>query len=440
MKRLFTLIFAIMLVSPVFAQHSMFSKQFQRNKQPNSKLNRTKQFHANRNLHKNGPLAILQKMDSDLQQEYDAENSRWVNDMLEEFSYDANGNNTVDIYSFWNEDTQLYEPEGRQELRYIDGILSEQMYYDYDDFTNTWEAFMKSIFSYDEAGNMVLDNVYYFDGLDWVLVQKEECNYDVNRNLTLRILSFINEYGGEWMYSSKEEFTYNDNGFLTVSTSSYWDYFADDWLQSYKSENIYNGTGPQVIEVFHYTWDEDSIQWINEYKDEFTYDDYMNLVLVLEEEWNGSQWRKSFKTELTYNNAYPFDELIIPWMYMEEWQPLINHMPVEMISSEYLGSAYVLSDRTQFNFSEIIITGINNIESNQVGLYPQPANGYVTFEWESSNPASDLDLYDVNGRLVLQKKIEKNKAVDIQHLAPGLYFYRITDNQQHSISGKMSVR
>lgn len=328
----------------------------------------------------------------------------------------------------------------KQELIYNAGILTEQILFDWDGYTRTWEAFMKSIFSYDGAGNMVLAQSYYFDDPSWILVQKDERTYNGNGNMTMQIYSFWDESSGDWINSSKEELTYNSSGFLVDNISSTWDYFTGDWLKSHKSENIYNGSGPQIEKIFHYTWNEDSSQWINEFKDDFIYDGNMNLVQVIEQKWIGSQWINSYKTELTYNNAYPFNQLIIPWLYVEEWALLINHMPLEMISSEYLGSAYALSDRIRFNFSEINITSINNIESNQVGLYPQPANGYVTFEWQSSNPVSDLDLYGVNGKLVLQKKIEKNKAVAINHLAPGLYFYRITNNQQHSISGKMSVR
>ena len=440
MKKLFTLIFAFMLVSPVFAQHSRFSRQFQRSKQPNSTLYPTKQFHANTKFHKKGPLAILQKMDSSVEQEYDDVNNRWVNSWLEEFSYDAYGYNTIYFYSDWNPVTQLYEPVERQELSYSDGLLMEQAYFEWDDFTRNWEPAAKLNFSYDGAGNMVLAYTYIFDYQDWILYQKDECTYNGNGNMTLQISSFWDESRGEWLNGIMEERTYNSSGFLTVSATSYWDYSTNIWLNGEKSENIYNGKEPQIIEKIYSLWSEDISQWISIYKDKFTYDANMNLVLVLDQEWSGSQWINSYKTEFTYNNDYPFNELIIPWMYMEEWEPLINHMLVEMIGWEYDGSSTVLSYKNQYNFSEINITGINNIESNQVDVYPQPANGYVTFQWQSSNPASVLDLYDINGRRVLQKSIEKNKAVDIHHLAPGLYFYRLTDNLQHSISGKMSVR
>ena len=440
MKKLFTMIFVIMLVLPAFAQHSLTSRHSIRGNHLNSTLVNPKQFNIQQHFQNKNSFAIMQKLDNEVSQEYDITNSQWVNSYLDEFTYNASGYNTADHYSTWNPDTELYDPEGKQELTYNGGIHpAEQVYYAWDAFTRAWYPIQKRTFSYDGAGNMVLAYTYYFDDPDWILIGKDERTYNGSGSLTLQVLSSWDDSGSEWINGSKTENTYNGSGLLTVSTSLVWDYFTEEWVNDYKDEYTYNGNGQQITGVY-YSWDEDSSLWINDYKEDFTYDEHLNMVLILEQEWNGAQWVNSYKIEASYNNDYTFDQLIFPWIFGQEFDQYFMHMPVEVVESEYLGSSYVLAYRSQFNFSEINITGIANIESNQASLYPQPADDYVIFDWRSSNPVFDLDLYDVNGRLVMQKKIGNHKAVAIHHLTPGLYLYRLSDNQQHLISGKMSVR
>ena len=437
MKRLFTIILALLFVLPVFAQHSRFLR---RGNQPNSAQTGLTQFNANNHFQQKNSFALMQKLDNIVGQDYDVANSLWVNSSLNESSYNSSGINTMDLYSTWNPDTQLYEPDSKQELSYTGGRLTEQLYFSWDASTMSWDPSLKWTYSYDGAGNMVLAYDYYFNSPDWKLIGKQENTYNGDGNLTLQILSIWDESGNDWMNGNKEVNVYNGSGYLTVSTRFLWDFLTNDWKNSTKDEYAYNGSGQQTMQI-SYSWDGVSSQWTNDYKDDFSYDGNMNVVLTLEQNWVGAQWVSSYKTEISYNNAYTFNQLILPWMYMGfDLHQLFTHMPVEVIESDFIGSSFVLSTRSLFNFSGINITDVPAPESKQAGLFPQPADDYITFEWNNSNTAFDLDLYDINGKMVMETKIENNKSVAIDHLASGLYLYRLTDNTQHSISGKLSVR
>jgi hypothetical protein len=92
-------------------------------------------------------------------------------------------------------------------------------------------------------------------------------------------------------------------------------------------------------------------------------------------------------------------------------------------------------DTIAFNVTTVL--GIESIPQPVVySLFPNPASDYVSF----SNPANRtvmLELFNSTGQLILSKKAES--TMDISHLAPGIYFYRITDSEGFSSSGKLNV-
>lgn len=439
MKRLLTLICTIVLTLPAFAQHSSNS-HFLRFNNLNLPLTVAKKFPSYNHFEKKDPLSVMQKLDSDSNQEYDVISSKWVNNSLNEYTYNSSGMNTSVLYSEWNPDTELYDQIYRQELSYNNGLLSEQIYYEWDAPTSHWDPAQKETYTYNGAGNMTLAYTYYFDDPGWTLAGKDERTYNGSGNLILEIMSFWDESGNDWMNSIKIENTYNGSGYLTLTTMSLWDFFTQIWKNDSKDDYTYNGAG-QLITDISFQWNDGSNQWLNDTKEEYTYDGNLNLVLALDQDWMGGQWANSSKTEITYNNDYTYNQLILPGIYVQNgFEQIFMHMPVELVQSDYVGSSYVLADKTHYNFSEINITDVPNVESNHTRIYPQPADYNVTFEWESSNPTFELDLYNINGKLVLEEKIGKNKEVNINQLASGIYFYRLTDNKQPSISGKMSVR
>ncbi len=454
MKKLFTILIAGLITLPAIAQHAAKNRQIHKNNirhfnslapafvranTAETALRSFPQINAQQALQQKNALVIMQQLDNFEYQEYDVAGSEWVNSSLNEFTYNTNGNNTSDTYLYWNPDIELYEKEARQELSYNNGTLTEQVYFEWNPGVPTWEPAMKWTYSYDGAGNMTLAYNYYYEEPDWLLVGKDVRTYDGNGNLITSTSSWWDESGSEWINNGMEEHTYNSSGSISVSIYSTWDFFNEEWVNEYKDEYAYNGSDQLIMGVY-YSWNVGNEQWINDYKEDFNYDSNMNLVIVLEQEWNGAQWVNSYKTEITYNNDYTIDELILPWIFYDESEQLLMHMPLVFTESEYLGGTYVLSYRSLYNFSEVNITGVPAIEISKMGIYPQPANGDVTFNWETNNSTFNLAVYDMNGRLLLSKQIENNVPVLMDHLTSGIYFYRLSGNNLPEHSGKISIK
>ena len=72
--------------------------------------------------------------------------------------------------------------------------------------------------------------------------------------------------------------------------------------------------------------------------------------------------------------------------------------------------------------------GIKNIETNMdVEIYPNPAQNNFTIE-TNTNQKQTLQLFDVNGKLVLTQTINDKAIVDVSNLSSGVYNLSITNN------------
>ena len=74
------------------------------------------------------------------------------------------------------------------------------------------------------------------------------------------------------------------------------------------------------------------------------------------------------------------------------------------------------------------IEGISQVSGNkQISVYPNPNNGNFVIETNSATKQT-LQLFDVNGKLVLTQTIIGKTNIDASNLAEGVYNLNITTN------------
>jgi hypothetical protein len=387
-------------------------------------------------------LAVKQKLDSYVYQEYDAINSQWVNNMKDEFTYDANGKNTLDVMSYWNTDNGQYELSDKIEYDYdVNGYLVTEIYYSWDINTSAWAYLSKSEYTYNSEGMLTSSLGYYWDtaGSQWMIGSKNEITYNSQRNVVLDIIYYLNPVDSTWINEYKTENEYNANGSISISTYYSWNSISNLWINQLKSEYTYDIDNLLNLEV-DYQWNQNSNQWVNNEKHTYSYDGNMNMIIEMYYEWNGTFWNNTEKDELTYNNAYSYNDLILPLYFGET--SYLSHMLTGIVESDSddNGVSYYLYSNSTFNYSAFEITGIaENLQSNAI-VYPQPASGLVTLKWNNNTGSLNLKLYTVSGKLVLTRKVENDGTLSIAGLASGLYLYTLSGNSGILFSGKLSVQ
>jgi len=78
---------------------------------------------------------------------------------------------------------------------------------------------------------------------------------------------------------------------------------------------------------------------------------------------------------------------------------------------------------------------ISESEFSRFEVFPNPANDYFEFSLENQSENLELNMYDVNGRVLTTKLFnsQQEKRVNTQNLTPGIYFVEIKNGAQRSI-------
>ncbi len=89
-----------------------------------------------------------------------------------------------------------------------------------------------------------------------------------------------------------------------------------------------------------------------------------------------------------------------------------------------------------FDYNAPIDTGFENtvfqtlsnsgfVKDNSISIYPNPTNSFVNIK--SENNIQTIELYDVQGRILVTKMVSSNNEVlDISNKSNGIYFLKIT--------------
>ena len=70
-------------------------------------------------------------------------------------------------------------------------------------------------------------------------------------------------------------------------------------------------------------------------------------------------------------------------------------------------------------------------------VFPNPADDFINIEFEELPAYSyDLQLFDIYGRMILQKNIsEKIAVLNLRELEKGHYFIRVSDGRKERVVG-----
>ena len=84
-----------------------------------------------------------------------------------------------------------------------------------------------------------------------------------------------------------------------------------------------------------------------------------------------------------------------------------------------------------FQQSRLTVTAINDLKipGIELSVYPNPTNNYLTIEVKTDKQRDLLlSLFDINGRLILQKKMTGNKqTIKMQNYKPATYILKVLE-------------
>ncbi|MBQ6277105.1 MAG: T9SS type A sorting domain-containing protein [Bacteroidales bacterium] len=94
------------------------------------------------------------------------------------------------------------------------------------------------------------------------------------------------------------------------------------------------------------------------------------------------------------------------------------------------------------NGENVVIGGIEEIGGiQQIGIYPNPASESVTIQSEGQNDLEQINVFDVNGRMVMSESATGQiHRLDISNLQQGIYFVKVQTSDGYMTNKKLIVQ
>ncbi|HHH53775.1 MAG TPA: T9SS type A sorting domain-containing protein, partial [Bacteroidetes bacterium] len=174
---------------------------------------------------------------------------------------------------------------------------------------------------------------------------------------------------------------------------------------------------------------EDFMKWKNNPNNLFYsyYDEDKGTVYILQ----FNDQNKNLKLENNLNSILSLDYFVkrIPITY-----------PTKYTDIKICNAKVFYDDGTEENLAtqilhlrlpdKVEITGTNSIESDEVRVYPNPANSYIFIESKAKG-ISQVGLYNLNGKLLQTKSINTGlQKLEVNQLKPGIYFIKISSKEK----------
>ncbi|MBE9512389.1 MAG: T9SS type A sorting domain-containing protein [Bacteroidetes bacterium] len=87
-----------------------------------------------------------------------------------------------------------------------------------------------------------------------------------------------------------------------------------------------------------------------------------------------------------------------------------------------------------FQQSKLTVTAINDLKVSgiELSVYPNPTNSFLSIEVKTDKQRDLLlSLFDINGKLILQKKMIENKqTIKMQNYKPATYILKVTEGNK----------
>lgn len=372
----------------------------------------------------------------------------WENYSLTELSYDANGNTSQVIRNEWSTGSSSWIPVDKTEYSYDAGnrliqILEFEWGASVGQFLNSRKVAM----TLDLNGLKILSLVSVWDASEelWEDAWKYEYNYAANDALLVETEYAWDTDLSDWVLSWKTDYTYNVDGQLMTKEEYNWDSETSLWTDYYESILTYDVSG-NVDQQTDSQYLEPNGPWQEIWKGEYTFDEQNNPLSETYSQWdeNTAELTKTAKYEYFYDQGTLLSELIAPpisW-FVPDYKQQILSKPLGYISYQYSSD---LSDFEVY-FQEVYLynthypTNIPGSEvSNIASIFPNPAREYITISFAGEYFQASFELYDVTGRRVMQKRVEKGESLNLGGLQNGLYLYRISAEKQIQ-TGKLMIK
>jgi len=300
-----------------------------------------------------------------------------------------------------------------------------------------------------EWENYSIDSSYYKGKIEWKSISKEwnsslleyvnffkyENEIDPNEKIT-SITNYTWEGSDEkWVEHDYTKYNYNKDGNNLVSVFYEFDVTTQKLNPISKDTFEYDNQNREINKVHYnfndvdssyipylkyitkysknidttytYSWNKNNSVWVNYLKSYYSYDSNEDLIGYTTQSFNSNNnnW------ETIYDYSYIIDG---------------NRNRVESIRKNATNGVLNFSRKvTYFYTQHEVISSVQSIDP-KLKIYPNPT--YSELNLENISGYEKASIYDINGKLLVQKMISNNLGkIDLSNLTNGIYFLRLVN-------------
>jgi len=339
--------------------------------------------------------------------EWDTIANEWVFTSKFENAFDANDNQTSNVSSFWNADSNRWENAQKWEYIFVNGNHTSTVFSIWNPVLEDWMATAKTEYTYNADGDLTLKIDYQWDLMtqQWVQTYKKENSYDANGWRTLTSQSAWNADSNKWIMQSKYERTYLEDGFNDYSASYGWDYLLNrmiGWNRWEATPDAYGNTHILIVSV----WDKDTEDWV-----------------------------ERNKTEYTYDYAYTWQDLLTP-LYGK--YKITRRIESQFQNTELKSGEWIVVDDFTYHYSDLAVSSVDDVQKGELSIYPNPASEYIQVVGDVDTDAARILMYDVSGKIVVNRVLDNGGRIPVSHLSRGIYVVRLVQGSKVK-TGKIMI-
>jgi len=347
----------------------------------------------------------------------------------DEFNFDNNGNLILEAYYRWDSDEKRWRGriinwnyDGKRIVNYsVNGMVLNELWFYWESYEGDWKLSRKIEHTYDDSMSLIQLEYYHLDEdqVEWILGGTKDYNYNENGDLVH--VAFASDFGGWWMEeysynangnlvliinisesegSWKEEYNYDVDGNLILTEFFRRDSDNDEWKQWRRMEDSYIESGNITLHIV-YIADEEQLRLDKRF--EYDYNETGLVMSEIESSWSRSKndWKNSNKIVYTYDE---YNNLMLSIEY--NWDETNGWFIYE--KAFYYNSTYS--------------SGIEQIINN-IALFPNPTSGIINITG-LTQPA-EVKIYSIQGQL-LKFELQVENTIDISDLPTGVYLLNLS--------------
>ena len=348
----------------------------------------------------------------------------------------------------WDDEQQDYKPVPKSMVKYNNSDFDKptiRVDYYLDEGQNKFVPRYKYSHTYNNQQQLSKYEEFEYKTAEakWMSVLAEEYTYYADGKKHTEIKYRWNNDTKQKDGQSHREFKYDESGHFSGAICKRWNTDTRNWYLSHKFVYTNNAKGHPVKEMI-YKRNADSNNWEimfnNTFKQEYEYDSNGNQTLRKQSKKNDDgSWFVYRKDEASFDNQGRKTMKAL-YLYMDYSNSLEGMEKLEFEYNDKGGikveTSYHWHDKKKqwtvphryTYFYKDTPTQTTLLQSQDNIVFPNPVNDVLNIVLKDTDSVVSLKIYSIQGELILDNVHLTSQKVNLSHLNPGIYIYRLQAN------------